>query len=366
MKICCLIDSLNSGGAQRQMTWLIRALVGNGHDVRLLTYYEFDHYRSAVTDCGVVPENIDTSTKVGRFWKFRTEIRRQRPDAIISFLDTPNFIGLFAGAAPRGIPVIVSERNHDIAGVTKANQIRFNAFRLATKVVTNSYSQFDFASQNFAFLKLKLTTILNCVDLEKFHPANKLHEGPLKIIVAASVCDRKNPAGLIRASAAVASKNIAHSINWFGNDFFQNGAPTADSTCYLDCVELIKQLGIQDVFRFHGPLSNIEEKFGLHNACCLPSFQEGCPNVICEALASGLPTLVSNHGDMKRMIDDTRGLRFDPNSVESIADAIEELANTTEKDRERKGRAGRLFAEEKLSPERFAQEYESLLRELTN
>ena len=109
MKICCLIDSLNSGGAQRQMTWLVRALVGNGHDVRLMTYHKFDHYLPLIQECGVEPENIQSPSKVGRFWNFRSAIRKKKPDAIISFLDTPNFIGLFAGMRPQRIPVIVSE-----------------------------------------------------------------------------------------------------------------------------------------------------------------------------------------------------------------------------------------------------------------
>ena len=365
MKICCLIDTLNSGGAQRQMTWLVRALVGKGHDVRLLNYHKFDHYLPDIEACGVKRELINSESKIGRFWKFRSAIRRRRPDVIISFLDTPNFIGLFAGAPPKKIPVIVSERNHDIGGVNRTNKIRFNAFRLASKVVTNCYSQNEFVSKHFPFLKTKLTTILNCVDLEKFNPSSELPDGAPKIIVASTVSTRKNPDGLIKASNILTQRNVAHSINWFGTNFFQDDKPTAGSDCFLRCSEMIEELKVHNTFRFHPPVAKIEANFKTHNVCCLPSFREGCPNVICEAMASGLPSLVSDHGDMKKMIDAPYGFRFDPKSPQSIADAIENFAKLTVQQRNVMGSDSRKFAEEKLSPERFANEYEVLINEVT-
>ena len=366
MKICCLIDTLNSGGAQRQMTWLIRALVGKGHDVRLLNYHKFDHYLPEIEACGVERELVTSDSKIGRFWKFRKAIRRNRPDVIISFLDTPNFIGLFAGASPNKIPVIVSERNHDIGGVNRTNKLRFNAFRMASKVVTNCYSQNEFVREHFPFLNHKLSTILNCVDLEKFSPSPEQPAGAPKIIIASTVSTRKNPQGLIKASSILAQRNVEHSINWFGTNFFQDGVPTAGSDCFLECSELIEQLEVQNSFRFHPPVANIEANFKTHNVCCLPSFREGCPNVICEAMASGLPSLVSDHGDMKKMIDSPYGFRFDPKSPESMADAIENFANLTAQQRDAMGTDSRRFAEEKLSPERFANEYESLINEVTS
>lgn len=369
MKICCLIDSLNSGGAQRQMTWLIRSLVDNGHEVRLLTYYEFDHYRKAVTDCGVVPENINTGTKVGRFWKFRSEIRKQRPDVIISFLDTPNFIGLFASSVPNRIPIVVSERNHDIAGVTRANRLRFNAFRMATKVVANCYSQSDFISHHFPFLKTKLSTILNCVDLGKFKPAVKIADSsesvPRNLIVAASVIPRKNAHNLIRGLGIALANGGNVAVDWFGNNLFDGaGNATPESQHYLESLILLKDLKLNDHFRFHNPVVNIETEFPKFDASCLPSFQEGCPNVVCEAMASGLPLLVSDHGDMKRMVGHANGFVFDPSSPESIGEAIVNFAQLSESERKVLGANSRKFAEEKLSPKRFAAEYEALIQEI--
>ena len=364
MKVCCLIDSLNSGGAQRQMTWLIRALVANGHQVHLMTYHSYDHYLPLVRESGVEPDCFDSTTKVGRFWKFRCEIRAVKPDVIISFLDVPNFIGLFAGMSPGRIPVIVSERNHDIGGKTRQTSFRFNGFRLASKVITNSHSQREFIHNNYSFLSSKLGTILNCVDLEKFSPAATLPSGQSRMLVAASVCQRKNTHGLIQACQHIKQRGIDVKIDWYGNDFFKDGVPTDESSYFLDCQSKIKMLNLEDVVQLHKPVQKIEKIFNGYHGCCLPSFREGCPNVICEALSSGIPSLVSNHGDMKRMIDASRGFVFDPNSPESIADAVVAFVSLTDEQRALMGRESRAFAEKHLGPERFASEYESLIQEL--
>ena len=367
MKICCLIDSLNSGGAQRQMTWLVRALTGNGHEVRLLTYHQYPHYLSLIRDCGVEPENIESSTKFGRFWNFRSAVRMQRPDVILSFLDTPNFIGLFAGMWPSRIPVIVSERNHDIGGRSRTTNTRFNLFRNADRVVTNSYSQAGFVSEHYPFLRSKLRTILNCVDLEMFVPSKRLiSEKERKLIVAASIIPRKNAQNLIRGMRIAADQGARVSVDWYGNNLFHNGEPTEGSGYYLEAVELVTSLQLSEQFQFHDPVSNLHELYPTYDGCLLPSFREGCPNVICESMSAGLPALVSDHGDMKRMVDEAGGFRFAPHSPESIAESITQFTNLSSADCQMMGDRNRHWAEQHLSPERFASEYEAIIQEVVS
>lgn len=366
MKICCLIDSLNSGGAQRQMTWLVRSLVELGHDVRLLTYHQFDHYLPLVQSVGVEPENVESSSKAGRFWNVRSAIRRHQPDAIISFLDTPNLLGVFASLPPKRIPIIVAERNHDIGGKNLSNRVRFNAFRQASKVVTNCWSQNDFVKIHFPFLREKLHTIVNCVDLEKFRPVERHDEKKLAIMVAASVCDRKNPMRLIRASAILCKENVPHSIDWYGNNFYRDGSPTSESKCFLECQRMIGELGLKDTFQFHGPVADIHSLYGNYDVTCLPSLREGCPNVVCESMACGVPLLTSDHGDMRLMVGEQHGFRFDPMFESEIASAINRMASLSREQRQQMGRNCRLYAEETLGPKRFASEYQGLIEQVVS
>lgn len=364
MRIACLIDSLNSGGAQRQMTWLCRALVEAHYDVQLFTYHDFEHYKPDVQALGIEPVNVSANSKAGRFWAVRKAIRASQPDLIISFLDTPNLLGIVAALPPSPIPIIVSERNHNVHGLSRAVRMRCNTFRFATRVVTNSFAQHDFVHRHFPFLRNKLSTIWNCVDLDRFCPSPEPEHNGTRLLVAASICERKNADGLIRAVNIARSRGSEISVQWFGNNFYRDGQPTADSAYFHECQSLIEELDLQSHFHFREPVGNIESQFAEHDACCLPSFQEGCPNVICESLASGVSVLASNHGDLKKLVSPERGLLFDPADAQDIADKIMQFAAFDCDSRAQMRIANRAYAERELSPERFAKQYCELVQEV--
>jgi len=86
------------------------------------------------------------------------------------------------------------------------------------------------------------------------------------------------------------------------------------------------------------------------------------PNVVCEALACGLPVLASDVGDNGLLVEDNvRGLLFDPRSPRQIADAIKRFAQFDGRRREMMARAARDFAVDRLALETCVAEYERML-----
>ena len=57
----------------------------------------------------------------------------------------------------------------------------------------------------------------------------------------------------------------------------------------------------------------------------LPSYMEGCPNVVIEALASGRPVVATNVGGIPELMDDASGRLVPPRDAGALATALDEV-----------------------------------------
>lgn len=56
---------------------------------------------------------------------------------------------------------------------------------------------------------------------------------------------------------------------------------------------------------------------------CLPSYSEGYPNVLVEALACGTPVVTTDVGGAREIVDDSNGIVVPPQQPQALAEAIE-------------------------------------------
>lgn len=71
------------------------------------------------------------------------------------------------------------------------------------------------------------------------------------------------------------------------------------------------------------PHNEVETWMRNAHALCLPSLREGMPNVILEALASGLPVVASRVGGIPDVINATNGVLAEPGSAGDLATALQ-------------------------------------------
>jgi glycosyltransferase involved in cell wall biosynthesis len=82
-----------------------------------------------------------------------------------------------------------------------------------------------------------------------------------------------------------------------------------------------------EFIRYSGPapFSELHEKYGAADLFVFASSAENMPNILLEAMASGLPIASSDRGPMPEVLGDA-GVYFDPEKPVEIADAIRRLA----------------------------------------
>jgi len=87
----------------------------------------------------------------------------------------------------------------------------------------------------------------------------------------------------------------------------------------------IRELGIGDSVSMIGsqPQDRLATWYNAADLLVLPTFREGCPNVVREALACGTPVVASNVGGVPELItSDAVGLLVEAGDVAALADAV--------------------------------------------
>jgi glycosyltransferase involved in cell wall biosynthesis len=94
---------------------------------------------------------------------------------------------------------------------------------------------------------------------------------------------------------------------------------------------------------------------------CLPSFTEGSPNVVKEAMASGLAVIASRVGGVPDLVrDGYTGLLFEPGNVDELRTCVRALCNDVEL-RRNMGKAGHDFMRESgMNWDSTAEEFDRL------
>lgn len=356
MKILLLIDSLGAGGAQRQLVGLAVMLKQRGYDVIVATYHDNRFYVDTILDDGVPYVYLkEAHNACKRIWVVAKYIRKIKPNYVISYLETPSIVASIAHIFNHKFKLIVSERN-TTQRIGRNEKIRFRLFRSADYVVPNAYAQENFIVNNFPKLKDKTITIANFVDTDCFYPIeHKRCEIP-EIIIAASIWSPKNTLGFIDAVKKLKNMGLRFHISWYGKT-------ASNIDYYNECMDKIKQLEVYDCIDLLEKTKQIKDRYQKADFFILPSFYEGTPNVICEAMACGLPVACSDVCDNPIYVKNgVNGLLFNPHSAESMATAIATLLTIDDKTYAEYCKNSRSMAEEKLSKKNFVESYIKLLK----
>jgi glycosyltransferase involved in cell wall biosynthesis len=359
MNVLVVIDDLGSGGAQRQLVGVAAGLAGRGHRVGCFTYYSDPYFSADLTAVGVTRHEYQKRGRfsVGPVLALRDAITQGNYETVIEFQETPSVYAEVAGGLRNGVRVIAVESSIVYGGrMTTGRILKSHLHRLSDVVVCNSHTHHNWLAQSFPFLRGRLRTVWNGVDLEVFRPSDTRPERScVQLLGVGRITPAKNIPALAAAIAKVRATGADVRVDWAGRVDDDGEAGRAFAA--------VDRFALEHVWRWLGQRNDVAALLQGCDALVLPSLWEGLPNVVCEALASGVPVLASAVSDNPQLVPDgENGFNFSAESIEAIAEGILRFTALNPGEREAMGRRARAFAERELGLSAYVDKYERLLK----
>jgi glycosyltransferase involved in cell wall biosynthesis len=161
--------------------------------------------------------------------------------------------------------------------------------------------------------------VANGVDLAAFMQADIPTTGPLRVICVARLIERKGQQHLIEAVRRLVAEGVDIALELVG---------TGDARPALDAQ--VSAAGVAKNVRFLGyvPRDAIAERYAAAHVFVLASYNEGMSVATLEALAAGLPVVVTRTGGTAELVDDgSNGFTFDWADVDALVNHLRALAS---------------------------------------
>lgn len=369
MRLCFLIRQMDTGGAERQLLSLIQALDKSRFAVTLVTYYAGGQMAE---EAGCIPGlQMISLDKRGRwdvlafFGRLLRTARTLRPHVLHGYLSTSN---LFAVLLKPFLP-----RTHIVWGVRassldlsrydrrEAVVVRLECFcsRFADLIIFNSRAGRDYwLKQGFASGKAEV--VPNGIDAERFSPDPEerrrrraewaVQEDETLIGHVGRLDAMKGHPIFLRAAARLSQEREDVRFVCIGD-----GPPAYREELHT----LGRELGLDDYrLIWAGSRSDMPAvQNALDIAVSSSLFGEGFPNVIGEAMACGVPCVVTDVGDSAWIVGET-GVVVPPGDPDALVAGWKQcLAG----DRTAAGRRARERIVQNFGVHRLAEKTEQLL-----
>jgi len=261
-----------------------------------------------------------------------------------------------------GLPYLVRVSGPDIPGFEERyarlypilTPIIRSVWRNATMVVAKCHGEATMIRR----VDPSITPVLapNGVDVRAFRMAAPRNNGPLRIICVARLIERKGQRHLLAALRRLRDAGVTATVKFVGTgDAAQAYRAEAD------------RLGIADLVTFTGyvPRERIADHYADADVFVLPSHNEGMSVATLEAMAAGLPLVVTRTGGTAELVQEgENGLTFAWGDVETLAQHLAYLAANREVVRQM-GAASRRRAE-RMSWDAVAARYLEIFDRMLN
>jgi glycosyltransferase involved in cell wall biosynthesis len=297
-----VFPSFETGGAQARTVTLMNALAGRFRHAVAALNGDFSSGARIAADVEWLPLEFEPSRNpIASARRFRGLLRAVRPDLLLTY-NWGAIDALLALLPSRLCPAVHVEDGFgpDEAHALKARRVwtrRLVLPRTAHALAVPSGTLLTIARDRYRLPERRLRYIPNGVDIERFRPgANSALRAALGIPAGATVF---GTAGRLRGEK---------DYPWLVRRFAEAALPEARLVLVGDGPERaaiaaeVRARGVEAQVVFAGETADPAPFYGVFDVFVLSSATEQMPMTLLEAMASGLPALCTDAGDIRAML----------------------------------------------------------------
>jgi glycosyltransferase involved in cell wall biosynthesis len=373
-RVLHVITGLDRGGAETMLHKLLSRMDRGRFQSEVLSLTTVGDLGRLIEQDGTAVASIGGRRGVPNAFALATlvrHIRRFRPDLVQTWLYHSDLLGGVAGRLA-GVPVLWNLRSGDVDPhiMKRMTVLTMRACAALSPLIPRVIVACSERSRDvhvaLGYAAAKMRVIPNGFDLEVFKPdaAARVEvrrelgidgDAPVAGLVARYDPLKDHPL-FLRAARMIADALPAARFLLCGSGMDASNPAIAGP---------LRTLGLTEHVHLLAERRDIPRVTASFDIACSTSFSEGFPNVIGEAMASGVPCVVTAAGDSALIVGDT-GISVAPGDTDAFAAGCIEVLKLPADERAALGARARLRIAERFSIDSVVARYEELYQSMVS
>lgn len=373
IRVVHLITDLSTGGAELMLYRLLENMDRNQFSNLVISLSDVGPVGQGILKLGIPVASLGMSPghpSPASIWGLIRLLRHHHPHLLQTWLYHADLLGLVAAGLSSRPKVVWNLRcsNMDLTQYSRLTGLVVRACAalspLPSAVIANSEAGRRY-HQSVGYHPRRWELIPNGFDLDRFRPDPAargrllaelgLTEDALLIGLVARFDPMKDHSTFLEAAAMVRRRHDTAHFVLCGTRVDRDNRPL---------VQRIEALGLDPVTHLLGERYDVPNITAALDIACSSSITEGFPTAVGEAMACGVPCVVTDAGDSALLLRDG-GRVVPPRNPEVLAAALDELIQAGSVERAKLGRLERDRVMRHYSLPAIVDRYERLYKELT-
>lgn len=294
---------------------------------------------------------VNPVTDLKLLMKYRTILKKVKPDVVLGYTIKPNIYGGMA-CAEKNIPYICNitglgsaVENKGILQFIILNLYRFSLRKVQTVFFQNKENERFFTQNKLCIGRHKMLPGSG-VNLEYYKPIEYPKDDTIEFVFVARIMKEKGINQYLEAAKYIRKKypNTRFHICGF---------------CEQEYEKIIQEMERKGIIIYHGLVDDMRKIYAQVHCVIHPTYYpEGISNVLLEACASGRPIITTNRSGCREVVDNgISGFVVMEKDSKDLVEKIEKFMGLSQEKKRQMGLAGRRKVENEFDRQIVVEKY---------